>query len=234
MTTRSVDAQESPVSRTPQATWHVLDTALGQEQFLVGPSPRDPDGEALAVFPPGAKVLGPAGSDPRVSTEGWRVALWSADAEGNRHTDVGEPIYVEPVPLTHVIGLVEAECPTQLTWVADRLMLPIVNACAVLHADRTGRRVSFAAKWLRDAELILHELDIALAPLPADGLGAAAECTHTRSIPDGLPECSAEAWLPRHPGNWDPRLREGKMRAIYEDLHADAQEVGAHRGRRAG
>ena len=221
------------MSDTREATWQVLDTAIGQEQYLVGPSPRDPDGEALAVFPPGAKLVGPAGSEPRVSADGWRVALWSADADGNRHTDVGEPIYVQPVPLTHVIGLVEAECPDLLTWVADRLMLPIVNACAVLHADRTGRRVSFAAKWQRDAELILHELDIALAPLPAGGLGAAAESTHTSEFPDGLPDGSADAWLPRNPGRWDERLREGKMRAIYDDLHADAVAVVSHRGRDA-
>lgn len=225
-TARSTDAPESPVSPSGSATWEVLDTVLGREQFLVGPSPRDPDAEAMAVLPPGAKILAPVGPapdelEPQVSFEGWRVALWSADPDGNRYTDVGTPSYVQPVFLTYVIGLVETECPQQLTWVADRLMLPLINACAAMQADRGVRPLGLAAKWQREAELILDELDIALARLPTDGLGAASESAITVSLPDGLTEGSPEALLPRDPGQWDPRLREGKMREIYEGLQAN-------------
>ena len=223
---RSVDVQVSSVSLAQVGTWEVLDTTLGQDQFLVGPSPSRPDVDALAVFPPGTKVVSPRGSEDRVSSRGWRIAIWPTDSEGNRYTDVGEPIYLCQVELSLVIGLIETECPEHLGWLAGRLILPITNACAALRADRvSGGRVPLAAQWCQEAEFLLDELDIAVAKLPVDGLGAAAESAHACKMPDGLSEDSVEAWLPRDPGRWDSRLRAGNLRAIYEQQRAEAEGV---------
>jgi len=223
----STDALAMRVSVSRSTDWQVLDTTLGQQRCLVGPSPRNPKKKAMALFPPGAKVIAPEGSDPRVSSDGWRITLWGSDQQGNLYIDVGTPTHLRPVSLSHVIGLVEAECPSELTWVADRLVVLLVNACTALRANRRGRRISLADKWQRDAESMLDELDFALAPVFSESLTPGGDTAGSSDLWDGLPEDLAEAWLPRDPGKWDPRFREGKMREIYGDLRARATSVRA-------
>lgn len=199
--------------------WQRVGAVLGHEDFLVGPSPRDPVGEALVLCPPGVRIPAEAGSEERVSVSGWRVALWGTNSNGERHIDVGEPTYVRPVALAFVIGLVEAECPANLTWVADRLAMPILNACAVQHPDRGGKQFSFADRWLVDAEATLDELDIALATLPPGAGGADGEPGHAELIAD--PELAgARAW-PQKPGEFDDRLNVGRLRQILEEHLSD-------------
>jgi hypothetical protein len=214
-------AEDELVSPNEQhGEWQKVGAVLGHEDFVVGPSPRDPAGEALVLVPPGVRIPAPEGSEQRVSTEGWRVALWNANSKGERHVDVGKPTYVCLVPLAFVIGLVEAECSDHLTWVADRLALPILNACAVQHADRGGRVFSFADRWRNDAEAMLDELDIALATLPPGQGGADGDSEQADDLVIDPELSRARAW-PQQPGKFDERLSVGTLRQMYDEhLHA--------------
>lgn len=210
------DGQPPEPSRpgTHAKRWAILGAVLGRGTLLVGPSPRDPDSEALVLVPPGVRVPASPRRDSPVSTEGWRVALWRADRHGQCHIDVGRPDWDSAVSLAYVVGFVEYECPQHLSWVADRLERRLRNTCLAQMPDTDGHVFSFSARWRRDAEAILQEIDIALTP----------EAHQLAGAPDVI-----ESWLssigahcPRHPATYEPRLQPGWLRFLYSEMIRDA------------
>jgi len=201
----------------------ILGAVMGHGTLLVGPSPRTPDSEALVLIPPGVRVPAAPGSPAPVSTIGWRVALWAADERGQSHIDVGRPVWDSPVSLAYVIGLVEYECPQHLSWVADRVERRLRNTCLAQLPDSSGRMFSFADSWRKDAEAILHEVDIALTP---DAPGGALTMTSSGTWPNIKLRC------PHHPARYEPRLKAGWMRQLYGELTSDtlAPKPGRHAG----
>ena len=101
-----------------------------------------------------------------MSTGGWRVALWAADHDGNRHVDVGGPLWISSVSLSYVIAVVDLECPGHLSWVADRLEQRLINACIDGMPDANGITQPVADGSQQDVEAMLEELDIALCSDP--------------------------------------------------------------------
>lgn len=194
--------------------WEVLDSVLGRGTFLVGPSPRNPQGEALVLAPPGVRIAAPERADRPVSTGGWRVALWAADELGNRYVDVGRPLWISTVSLAYVIGLIELECPDRLAWVANRLERRLINACIARTPDGTGAVRPLAENWRRDAEATLDELDVALSGRSQEIPG---EPSDIRAL---LAELTEDA--PMHPEDHEPRLAPGWLRNFYRDLGQDA------------
>lgn len=197
-------------------SWEIIEAVLGRGTFLVGPSPRHPSGEAFVLAPPGVRISAPATAEQPVSTGGWRVALWAADDDGNRHVDVGRPLWISSVSLSYVIAVVELECPEHLSWVADRLEQRLINACIAGIPDVAGVTQPVADRWRQDAEATLEELDIALS---SDQRPESLQPTGAGSV---LPELITSA--PIHPEVREPRLAPGRLRSFYGDLK---QEIAA-------
>jgi hypothetical protein len=199
-----------------QGSWEVIGAVMGRGTFLVGESPRNPHGEALVLVPPGVRISAAAGSGEQVSTEGWRVALWPSDEEGNLHVDVGRPSWVTEVSLAYVIGFVELECPAHLSWVADRLERQLLNAQLVQMPDEEGSVFGFAESWKQEAEGALQELDAALTanadPAPESGDGDFEQL---------MPDLGTA--FPRDPGKHEARLAPGWMRQFYSGLAASGR-----------
>jgi hypothetical protein len=210
---------ERPV-RLPvgEPVWQIVGAVMGRGTFLVGPSPRDPLGEALVLVLPGVRVPEPRDAEEPVSTQEWRVAIWPADAEGNRHVDIERPQSVSVVSLAYVIGLVELECPEFLGWIADHIERRLLNACIAGMPDARGVVLPVAERWQRDAEAMLDELDIAMSPNPQrDG----------PRLPGG-PEKSLLSEIlpaPDHPETHEPRLAPGWLRSFYRERRQEALAV---------
>lgn len=194
--------------------WVILGAVLGRGTLLVGPSPRDPDSEALVLIPPGVRVPASPRRHEPVSTDGWRVALWAADQNGRCQIDVGRPAWDSPVSLAYVIGFVEYECPQHLPWVADRLERRLRNTCLAQMPDTDGHVFSFSGRWRRDSEAILQEIEIALAPEAPRQAGDAS------AIEDWL--SSMGTHCPKHPATYEPRLTPGWLRNLYSEMIRDA------------
>jgi hypothetical protein len=212
-------------SRLPTSTsaWELIGAVLGRGTFIVGPSPRDPDGEALVLVPPGVKIPEPADAEEPISSQEWRVALWSADENGDRFVDVERPQSVSVVSLAYVIGLLELKCPEYLEWVADLLERRLLNACIVAMPDADGYVLPAAARWRRDAEAMLDEIDIAMSHAPT------LEERRAGGIPaELLKEVVTDS---PHPEQYEPRLAPGWLRNLYEERsrEAMAHDHDAHR-----
>jgi len=207
-----VKAMEERPEPTESETgsWEIIGAVLGRGTFLVGPSPRHPFGEAFVLAPPGVRITAPATAERPVSTGGWRVALWAADQDGNRHVDVGRPLWISSVSLSYVIAVVELECPEHLSWVADRLEQRLINACIAGTPDVNGVTQPASDDWQQDAEAMLEELDIALSSDPRP------ESLQPTGAGNILPELITSA--PVHPEAHEPRLAPGRLRAFYGDL----------------
>jgi hypothetical protein len=202
--------------RSSTGRWTVIEAVLGRGTLLVGPSPRDPIGEVLVLAPPGVRIPASPDRTMPVSTDGWRVALWAADEHGNRHIDVGRPIWDSPVSLAYVIVLVEEQCPQNLSWVADRLERRLRNSCLAQRPGATGHVVAVSQRWHREAEGILQEIDIALKSEP----------DHTW-LPTDWP-VSISVHGPHHPHIYEPRLKPGSLRALYTRLLDEASGSTIH------
>jgi hypothetical protein len=190
-----------------EAVWQVVGAVLGRNTFLVGPSPRDPAGEALVLVLPGVRIPEPEHAEEPISTQEWRVALWPADEAGNRYVDVGRPQWVSVVSLAYVIGLVELECPQHLSWVADNLERRLLNACIAAMPDAGGFVLPAARRWQADAEAMLDELDIAMSH------GAGYDEQQAPGVPQDL--LPGGLLAPDHPETHEPRLAPGWLRSFY-------------------
>lgn len=209
-------AYSRPGSKAPAAHstagWEVVGAVLGRGTLLVGPSPRDPLLEALVLVPPGVRV--PAPEEGRAdSTNLWRIAIWAADDHGNRHVDVGHPVWMSDVSLAYVLSLVELQCPEQLSWIADRIERRLLNARNAQAPDSDGVVLPHAEVWTRNAEAMLDELDIALAEERAD------DTQFGDAFHPWLPDL--RRYRPPNPGKCDPRLAPGRMRKLYRELGRD-------------
>ena len=198
----------SAVSR--QENWEIIGAVMGRGTCVAGESPRNPRGEALVLVPPGVRIAAATGSEQQASTQGWRVALWPSDEEGNLHIDVGRPMWVSEVSLAYVIGLIELECPRHLSWVADRIERQLLNAQIAQTPDELGVVFSFAEDWKQNAESLLEELDAALAPS-----GKADPKPHAMDLERLIPDFDSSS--PQDPGKYEPRLSSGWMRRFYCD-----------------
>lgn len=186
--------------------WQVVGAVLGRHTFAVGPSPRDPSGEALVLVPPGVRIPEPEDAEEPVSTQEWRVALWPADDAGNRYVDVGRPEWVSVVSLAYVIDLVELKCPQHLGWVADNLERRLLNACIAAIPDAGGFVLPVARRWRDDAEAMLDELDIVTSH--------DAERDEPPALPEGLLP-SGGLHAPGRPEAHEPRFAPGWLRSFY-------------------
>jgi hypothetical protein len=159
-------------------------------------------------------MVTPTEAEQPVSTEDWRVALWTADDEGNRYVDVGQPMWLSAVSLSYVIGLVELFCPQHLSWVADRLERRLINASIAQTPDARGVVLPIAERWHRDAEAMLEELDVVLSGNPQ------RDSLRSDELDEWLPDLSSSA--PLQAESHEARLAPGWLRAFYRDLNLNA------------
>ncbi len=191
--------------------WELMPAVLGRADLLVGPSPRDRDGEALALVAPGTRISGVEEGSVSAS-QGWRVALWAADADGDRHIDVGRPVWLGPVTLRYVIDLIEGECRNHLTWVGNRLEDQLKNAAVVQRPDFSGHVSELARQWHLDALTALADLDHALASraIPAEPAGLSWLDELVIAYHQDSPGTEKIAEV-------DPRLRRGYLQRFYDE-----------------